>query len=90
MIQTNSEHLFDLVIRLRTINHELYSTKNEKVVGRFKIEIQDIWIDKFICFRSKAYSSKCNDENTNKLKSIYKSQSKHFKFGKHQKSLSGE
>ena len=64
-------------------NHELYSNKNKKVIGKFKIETPiNIWIDEFVCLRSKAYSFKCNnnDENKNKIKGISKSQSKHIEF----------
>ena len=64
-------------------NHELYSEKNKKVIGKFNIETpKSIWIDEFVCLRSKAYSFKCknNDENKNKIKGISKSQSKHIKF----------
>ena len=64
-------------------NHELFSNKNEKKVGFFKIETpKNIWIDEFVCLRSKAYSFKCKneDENKNKIKGISKSQSKHIKF----------
>ena len=35
-------------------NHELFSNKNKKVIGKFKIENpKNIWIDEFICLRSK-------------------------------------
>ena len=64
-------------------NHELFSHKNKKIIGKFKIETpKNIWIDEFVCLRSKAYSFKCknNDENKNKIKGISKSQSKHIKF----------
>ena len=64
-------------------NHELFSDKNKKVIGKFRIESpKKIWIDEFVCLRSKAYSFKCknNDENKNKLKGISKSQSKHIIF----------
>ena len=64
-------------------NHELISNKNKKVIGKFKIETpKNVWIDEFVCSRSKAYSFKCNDnkENKNKIKAISKSQSKHIKF----------
>ena len=31
-------------------NHELFINRNEKVVGRFKLETpKSIWIDKFVC-----------------------------------------
>ena len=63
--------------------HELYSEKNKKVIGKFKIETpKNICIDEFVCLRSKAYSFKCkdNNENKNKIKGASKSQSKHIKF----------
>ena len=78
-------------------NHVLFSNKNKKIFGLFKIETpKNIWIDEFVSFRSKAYSFKCNDidENKKKIKVISKSQTKHIiledKYnclfgGKHQK-----
>ena len=40
-------------------DHELFSNKNKKRIGKFKIETpKNIWIE-FICLRSKAYSFKC-------------------------------
>ena len=74
-------------------NHELFSNKNRQVIGKFKLETpKKIWIDEFVCLRSKAYSFKCNDnkENKNKIKSISKSQSKLIKFEKYKKCLDGE
>ena len=53
------------------------------MIGKFKIETpKNIWIDEFVCLRSKAYSFKCknNDENKNKSQGCSKSQSKHLKF----------
>ena len=45
-------------------NHELFSNKNKKVIGEFKIETpKNFWIDEFVCLGSKAYSLKCNDNN---------------------------
>ena len=73
-------------------NHELYSNKNIEVIGKFKIETpKNIWIDEFVCLRSKAYSFKCknNDENKNKIKGISKSQSKHIKFEEYYNCLFG-
>ena len=64
-------------------NHELFSEKNEKIIGKFKIETpKNIWINEVVCLRSKAYSFKCknNIESKNKIKGISKSQSKHIKF----------
>ena len=62
-------------------DHELFSNKNKKVVCKFKIEtLKNIWIDDFVASRSKAYSFKFNDENTNQLKGISLSQSKNVKY----------
>ena len=64
-------------------NHELFSNKTKKVIGKTKIEApKKIWIDEFVCLISKAYSFECNDnnENRNKIKGFSKSQSKHIKF----------
>ena len=64
-------------------NHELFSNKNKKRVGFFKIQTpKNIWIDEFVRLRSKAYSFKYKDifESKNKIKGILKSQSKHIKF----------
>ena len=47
-------------------NHELFSNKNKKVTGKFKIETpKNIWIDEFICLRSKMCAFKCGDETKN-------------------------
>ena len=73
-------------------NHELFSNKNKKVIGKFKIEThKNILIDEFVCLRSKAYSFKCknNDENKNKMKGISKSQSKHIKVEEYYNCLFG-
>ena len=76
---TNIEDLFDFSDLNE--NHELFSNKNEKNVGKFKIETpENIWIDDFVCLRSKAYSFKCGNKNTNKLKGISKPYSKNIKF----------
>ena len=73
-------------------NHELFSNKNKKVIGKFKIETpRIIYVDEFFCLRSKTYSPKCknNDENKNKIKGISKSQSKHIKFEEYYNCLFG-
>ena len=73
-------------------NDELYSNKNKKSIGFFKIETpKNIWIDEFVCLRSKAYSFKCKDnkEDKNKIKGISKSQSKHIKFEEYYNCLFG-
>ena len=52
-------------------NHELFSKKNKKVIGKFKIETpKKIWIDEFVCRRSKMYAFKCGDDSKNKSKDI--------------------
>ena len=58
-------------------NHELFSNKNKKGIGKVKIETpKNIWIDEFVCLRSKMYAFKCGNDTKNKLKGISKSQSK--------------
>ena len=72
-------------------NHELFSNKNKKVIGKFKIETpKNVWIDKFVCLRSKIYVFKCGDDSKNKLKGISKSQSKNINFEEFKKSLDGK
>ena len=86
----NLEDIFDFSILDE--NHELFSNKNKKVIGKFKIETpKNIWIDEFVCLRSKAYSFKCKDkdENKNKIKGISKSQSKHIKYEEYYNCLFG-
>ena len=71
-------------------NQELFSNKNRKVIGNFKIETpKNIWIDEFVCLRSKVYSFKCKDniEKKNKIKGLSKSQSKHIVFEEYEKCL---
>ena len=48
-------------------NHELFSNKNKKLLGFFKLETpKNIWVDEFVCLRSKMYAFKC--ENDSKIK----------------------
>ena len=87
----NSEDVFDF--SSLDENHELYGNKNKKVIGKFNIETpRNIWIDEFVCLRSKAYSFKCKDniESKNKIKETSKSQSKHIKIEEYKKCLDGE
>ena len=52
-------------------NHEVFSEKNDKSCGNFKLETpKKIWIDEFVCLRSKMYSFKGGDGIKNKLKAI--------------------
>ena len=61
----NSEDIFNFSNVYE--NHELFSNKNKKIIVKFKLETpKNIWIDEFVCLRSKAYSFKCNDSNENK------------------------
>ena len=72
-------------------NHKLFSNKNEKVIGKFKIETPKIiWIDEFVCLRSKMYAFKCGDDSKNRLKGISKSQSKNIEFEEYKKCLTEE
>ena len=65
----NLEDLFDFSNLDK--NHELFSDKNKKVVGKFKIETpENIWIDEFVAFRSKCYAFKCGDDSKNNYKMI--------------------
>ena len=44
-------------------NHEMFGNKNEKVIGKFKIETPKGFLnDKYICLRSKMYAFKCGDD----------------------------
>ena len=71
-------------------NHELFSNKNKKVIGKFKMETpKSIWIDEFVCLRSKMYAFKCGNDGKIKLKGISKSQSKNIKSEEYKKCLDG-
>ena len=55
-------------------NHEIFSKK--KLLGFFNLETpKNIWVDKFVCLRSKMYAFKCGNDSKNKLKGISKSYS---------------
>ena len=72
-------------------NHELFSNRNKKVIGKFKIETpQNICIDEFFWLRSKMYAFKCGTDSKNKSKGISKTQSKDIKFEEYKKCLDGE
>ena len=72
-------------------NHELFSNKNKKVIGNFKIETpENIWIDEIVYLRSKMYAFKCGNDIKNKLKGVSKTQSKNNKFEEYRKCLDGE
>ena len=101
ILSINSENIIKDLKNLEDIfdfsnideNHELYSEKNKKVLGKFKIETpKNIFINEFIALRSKMYAFKCKDkeEDKNKLKGISKSQSKNIKFEEYKICLDGE
>ena len=75
----NLENIFDFSNLDK--NHELFSNKNKKVIGKFKIETpKNVIIDEFVCLRSKMYAFNCGDDFKNKLKGFSKSKSKHINF----------
>ena len=75
----NLEDLFDFSNLRET--HELFSYKNKKDIGKFKIITpKNFWIDEFICLRSKMCIFNCGDDSKNKLNGISKKQPKNIKF----------
>ena len=84
----NLEDIFDF--SNLDMNHDLYSNKNKRVIGKFKIESpKNIWIDEFVSLRSKLYAFKCGNDSKNKLKGVCKSQSKNIKFEEYYNCLFG-
>ena len=72
------------------INNQSFSNKNEKLIGKFKIEtLKIIWIDEFICLRSKTYAFKGRDNCKIKLKGFSKPYSKDIKFEEYYSCLLG-
>ena len=64
--------------------------KNEKLVGKFKLETpKNIWFDEFVCLGIKISSFKCGNGIKNKLKCPLKAQSKHKKFKECRKCVDG-
>ena len=71
-------------------NHEIFSEKNKKVIGKFKTETPAIiWIDEFVCLRSKKNAFKCVNDSKNKFKEASKSQLENFKFEENYNCLFG-
>ena len=61
------------------------------MIGFFEIETpKNIWIDQFVCLRSKMYAFKSGNNRKIQLKGIFKSQSKHIKFEEYKICLYGE
>ena len=84
----NLEDLFDFSNLDK--NHELFSNKNKKVVGKFKIETPDnIWTNEFVALKRKCYAFRCGNDSKNQLKGISKSQSKNIKFEEYYNCLFG-
>ena len=57
-----------------------------------KLEVEtpkNIWIDEFICLRSKMYASKCGNDSKRNLEVTCKPQSKNIKFEEYKKCLDG-
>ena len=72
-------------------SHELFSNKNKKAIGKFKIETpRNNWIDEFVCLRRRMYAFKCKSDSKKKIKGISKSQSEHNRFEEYKKYLDGE
>ena len=85
---TNLEDIFDFSNLDK--NHELFSNKNKKILGKFKIETpKNIWIDEVVCLRSKMYAFNCGNDCKNKIKGISKSYSKNIKFEEYYNCLFG-
>ena len=85
----NLEDLFDF--SNLDENHELFSNKFKKVIGKVRIPtLKNIWIDEFVCVRSKMYAFKCGNDSKNKTKGVPKSYSKIIKFGEYYNCLIGE
>ena len=69
-------------------NHELLSSKNKKVTDKLKIETPaHIWINEFICLRSKMCAYQCGIDSKNKLKCFTKSHLKKIKFAEYKNCL---
>ena len=85
----NLENLFDFSNLDK--NHELFSNKNKKAVGKYKIKTPEyIWIAEFVALRSKCYAFKYGDDIKNKLQGFSKSYSKNIKIDGYKKCLNGE
>ena len=85
----NLENLFDF--SNWNENDELFRNKNKKRFGKSTIEThKKIWIDEFVCLRSKKFAFRFGDDSESKLEDISKSQSKNIKFEEFYKCLFGE
>ena len=81
VLSVTTKDIIKDIKNLEDINHELFSNKNKKVIGKLKNETpKNIWIDEFVCLRSKMYAIECGNDSKNNLKGISKSQSKNIEF----------
>ena len=63
-------------------NHETFSNKDKKVVGKLETEtLKNIWLEYIVALRSKGYAFKSGDDSTNKMKGFSKSQTETIIFG---------
>ena len=71
----------------------MFIGKTKNFIGKFKMETpKTIWIDEFVCLRSKVYSFKCKKKTKIKTKTrdVSKSLSKHIKFEEYKNCLDGK
>ena len=62
-------------------NHPLFSNKNKKVVGKFKVETGPVLtIDRFVALKSKMYCFDVNDNQCSKIKGLNKHSSAKIRF----------
>ena len=72
-------------------NHVLFSNKNKKLIGKFKIKTpENFCIHQTFCLRSKMYAFKCGNDSKDKLKGFRKGQSKNINFIEYKRCLDGE
>ena len=58
-------------------NHEIFSNKNKKLIGKFEIETpENVWTNELVCLRSKMYASESGNESKNQTNGISESCSK--------------
>ena len=67
-------------------NHEIFSSKYQRVFGKVKIETpKNIFRDEYFSLKSKAHSFECGKDNKKKLKGTFKSQSEDNNFEEYYK-----
>ena len=82
----NIEDIFDFSNLKK--NQELFIIKTKKLIGYFKIETpKNIWINEFICRRSKMNVFKGGVDCKNNLKGVSKTYSENIKFEEYKKCL---